>query len=90
MNLDEFLHILGIILSMDVIEIHGPQRLYWELKGNNLFPSLEYEKFTSLKRFESILQYLQFYSNADPGQQIIDFVESVNKTFKAHWLQAPM
>ena len=49
MNLDEFLHVLGIILSMEVIEIHGPRCLYWEMKRNSLFPSLEYGKNMSLK-----------------------------------------
>ena len=83
MNLDEFLHVLGIILSMEIIEIHGPQRLYWEMKGNSLFHSLEYVKVMSLKKFENILQYLQFSSNADPDQQILDFVESLNKNFQS-------
>ena len=52
------------------------------MKGNSLFPSLEYGKVMSLKRFECILQYLQFSNNADPDQQILDFVESANKNFQ--------
>lgn len=55
MNLDEFLHVLEIILSRGVIELHGPQYLYREMKENSLFPSLKYGKVMSLKRFESIL-----------------------------------
>lgn len=83
MNLDEFLHVLGIILSRGVIELHGPQYLYREMKENSLFPSLKYGKVMSLKRFESILRYFQFSSNADPDQQILDFAESVNKNFQS-------
>ena len=53
------------------------------MKGNSLFRSLEYVKVMSLKKFESILQYLRFSSNADPDQQILDFVESLNKNFQS-------
>ena len=73
MNLDGFLHVLENILPMEVIEIHGPWRLHWEMKGNSLFPSLEYGKVMSLKGFESILWYLQFSNKAYPDQQILDF-----------------
>ena len=53
------------------------------MRGNSLFRSLEYVKVMSLKKFESILQHLQFSSNADPDQQILDFVESLNKNFQS-------
>ena len=69
---------------MEVTEIHGPQHLYWGKKGNSLFPLLEYGKvIINLKRFKSILQYLQFSNNADPDQQIPDFVDSINKNFQS-------
>ena len=53
------------------------------MKGNSLFPLLEYGKVMSLKRFESILQCLSFSNNANSDQQILDFVESVNKNFQS-------
>ena len=52
-NLDhvEFLHFLGILLSMDVVDIHGPRYLYWA-NENGLFPSMNYGNVMSRNRFE--------------------------------------
>ena len=38
---DEFLHFLGFLLSMEVVEIHGPRRLYWS-SGYGIFPGMKY------------------------------------------------
>ena len=38
---DEFLHFLGILLSMEVVEIHGSRRLYWS-SGDGIFPGMKY------------------------------------------------
>ena len=47
-NLDhvEFLHFLGILLSMEVFDIHGPRHLYWA-NENGLFPSMNHRKVMS-------------------------------------------
>ena len=33
---DEFLHFLDILLSMDVVDIHGPTHLYWANENGHL------------------------------------------------------
>ena len=55
---DEFLHFLGILLSMEVVEIHGPRRLYWS-SGDGIFPGMKYGDIISYSRFEDITKNLQ-------------------------------
>ena len=82
-NLDhlEFLHFLGILLSMEVVDIHGPRHLYWA-NENGLFPSMNYGKVMGHNQFEDIMRYLQFLNDSDPDQQIIEFLHAVNARFR--------
>ena len=36
-DLDEFLNLMGILLSMEVYKIHGPRRMYWNKEGKTFF-----------------------------------------------------
>ena len=80
LNHVEFLHFLGILLSMEV-DIHGPRHLYWA-NENGLFPSLNYGKVMSCNRIEDIMRYLQLSNDSDPDQQIIEFLHAVNTRFR--------
>ena len=83
-NLDhvEFLLFLGILLSMEVVDIHGPRHLYWA-NENGLFPSMNYGKVMSGNRFEGIMRYLQLSNDSDPDQQIIEFLHALNTRFRS-------
>ena len=82
-NLDhnEFLHFSGILLSMEVVDIHGPRYLYWA-NENGMFPNMNYGKIMSRNRFEDIMKYLQLSHNKDSDQQITDFLHAVNTRFR--------
>ena len=54
MNFDEFLHVIGIFLTTDVHEIHGPRRLYWPNEHNRIFPCMNFREIISCKWFETI------------------------------------
>ena len=59
LNLDEFLHFLGILLSMEVFEILGPHTMYWNEEGSDLFPAMNFGKIMSCTRFKEIARFLQ-------------------------------
>ena len=82
-NLDhnEFLHFLGILLSMEVVDIHVPRHLYWA-NENGMFPNMNYGKIMSRNQFEDIIKYLQLSHNKDSDQQITDFLHAVNTRFR--------
>ena len=82
MDLDEFLHVLGLLLAMEVYEIHGPRRLYWSSNINELFPGMNFEKVMACKRFERITAFLQLSGAIDADQQVLDFVAAVNDNFQ--------
>ena len=82
MDLDEFLHVLGLLLAMEVFEIHGPRRLYWSSNINELFPRMNFEKVTTCKRFKRIIAFLQLSGAIDADQQVQDFVAAVNDNFQ--------
>ena len=65
MDLDEFLHVLGLLLAMEVYEIHGLRRLYWSSNINELFPGMNFEKVMACKRFERIIAFLQLFGATD-------------------------
>ena len=77
----EFLHFLGILWSMEVVDLHGPRHLY-SANENGLFQSKSYGKVMSRNRFEDIIRYLQLSNDSDPGQQIIEFLHAVNTIFR--------
>ena len=81
-DFDEVLHVLGLLIAMEVYEIHGPQRLYWSPKVNNLFPSMDFGKVMACRRFETILKYLQLSNSDNEDQQILDFLAAINETFQ--------
>ena len=70
MDFPEFLHILGLLLTMQVYEIHGPHRMYWT-EGDDIFPSFEFGKIMSYHRFDDILRFLQLSFDEDPEQQTL-------------------
>ena len=66
LDFDEFLHVTGTFLVMEVHEIHGPRRLYWSNKHNGIFPSMNFGEIISCKRFESIIANLQLSLSESP------------------------
>ena len=51
LDLHDFLHVLDLHLNLEVYEIHGPCKLHWCAKINDLFPGMNFDKVTSYKRF---------------------------------------
>ena len=82
MDLDESLHVLGLLLVMEVYEIHGPRKFYWSSNINKLFPGVNLEKASACKRFERIIAFLQLSGAIDADQQVLDFVAAVNDNFQ--------
>ena len=81
-DFDEVLHVLGLLIAMEVYEIHGPQRFYWSSQVNNLFPSMDFGNIMTYRRFETILEYLQLSNLDDEDQQILAFLAVINETFQ--------
>lgn len=81
-DFNDFLHVLGHLFTMEIYEIHGPPRQYWFAEMNDLFPSINFNKVLSYKRFEKIMLYLRL-SNADnEDQQVLDFLTNINQNFQ--------
>lgn len=59
LDLDEFLNLMEIFLSMEVYEIDGPRRMYWNTEGTNFFPAMNYRKIMSRSRFEDLMRHMQ-------------------------------
>ena len=78
---DEFLHFLGILLSMEVVEMDGPRRLYW-CNGDGIFPEMKYRDIISYSPFEGIMKNLQLLHSNDPNQQLLHFFEATNSQFR--------
>ena len=81
LNLDEFLYFLGILLSIEVFEIHGLRKMYWNEEGSDLFLAMNFENIMSCTRFEEIARFLQLSFDQDHDQQILKFLEAVNNTW---------
>ena len=81
LNLDEFLYFLGILLSMEVFEIHGLRKMYWNEEGSDLFLAMNFENIMSCTRFKEIARFLQLSFDQDHDQQILKFLEAVNNTW---------
>ena len=58
MDVDDFLHVLGLLLSMENYDIHG----------HTLFSSMKFGDIMSVKRFENILKYLKLSENENEEQ----------------------
>ena len=82
-NLDhnEFLHFLGILLSMEVVDIHGPRHLYWA-NEDGMFPNMNHGKIMSRNQFEDIMKHLQLSHNKHSDQQITVFLHAINTRFR--------
>ena len=74
-----FLHVLGILLTMEIYDIHSARRLYWSNSEHTLFSSMKFGEVMSIKRFENIYEYLQLSENENEKQQ---FVAAVNNQFR--------
>ena len=71
MDFDEFLHVIGIFLAMEVHEIHGPRRLYWSNEHNGILnPAWILMKSSHGNGFKH------------QDQQALDFFDAVNTQFK--------
>jgi hypothetical protein len=81
-DLDVFLQLLGLLLAMEVYQIHGPRRSYWAESSHGLFPSMDFGKVMPRDRFEAILKYLTLSAADDVDQQVLDFVDKVNERFQ--------
>ena len=78
---EKFLCFLGLFYSMEVQKL--PERkMYWDMDESGLFKSFQYGQFMTRHQFEEILKNLQFSFSEDKDQQVLDFLESVNKAFQ--------
>ena len=78
----EFLHVIGIFLTMEVHEIHGLRRLQWSNEHNGIFSSMNFGEIISCKQFESIIANLQLSLSKSPDQQVLDILDAVYTQFK--------
>ena len=79
---EEFLCFLGLFNSMEVQ--HLPERrMYWDTQDNGIFQTFNYGKYMSRARFEEILSNLTFSPKEDKDDQILDYLDAVNKCFQA-------
>ena len=76
------LHFLGLLLAMQVYEIHGLCYLYWSNNDNDLLPGTNFGKIIARCRLEEILHCLQFSNAENEDQQILDFLAEVNLNFQ--------
>ena len=81
LTLDEFIHILGLIYSMEVQKL-PERRMYWTREDIGIFKSLDYGSIMPRQRFESILSYLQMSKSKDKDQQILDLINALNLSFQ--------
>ena len=58
LDVDDFLHVLGLLLSMENYDIHD----------HTLFSSMRFGEIMSVKRFENILKYLKLSENENEEQ----------------------
>ena len=82
MDVDELLHILGLLHAMEVYETNGLRRFYWSSNINELFPGMNFEKVMACKWFERIIAFLQLSGAIDADQRVLDFVAAVNDNFQ--------
>ena len=81
LTFQEFVVIFGLICAMEVYNL-PERRIYWNCKDNGIFKALNYGKIITRKRFEQILQVLQYSNAVDKDQQILDFLEATNNRLK--------
>ena len=82
LHVDEFLHILGLLLAMEIYDIHGPGCLHWSESEHTLFSSMKFGEIMSIKKFGNILKYLKLSENEDKEQQLLEFAAAVNDQFQ--------
>ena len=58
------------------------RRMYWETNEYGAFPPLNYGRYIAKNRFEEILRYLQLSSSDDKDEQLLEFIDAINKVFK--------
>ena len=76
------MHVLGLLLAIEIYDIHGPRRLHWSNSEHTLFSSMKFGEAMSIKRFENILKYLQLSEKENEEQQVLEFVPAVNDQFQ--------
>ena len=67
---------------MEVYEIHGPRRMYWNTEGTNFFPAMNYGKIMSRSRFEELVRHMQLSFGKDDDKEISEFLQVVNLHFR--------
>ena len=82
LHVDEFLHILGLLLAMEIYDIHGPGCIHWSESEHTLFSSMKFGEIMSIKKFGNILKYLKLSENEDKEQQLLEFAAAVNDQFQ--------
>ena len=82
LDIDESLHVLGLLLAMEIFYIHGPRHLYWLNSEHTLFTFMKFGEVMSIKRFENILKHLQLSEDENEEQQVLEFVAAVNDQFQ--------
>ena len=80
-DFDEFLHVIGIFLAMEVHEIHGPRRLYWWSEHNNI----SQHEFWWNHLMQTVWKHrckLQLSLTKSPEQHVLDFLDAIKTQFK--------
>ena len=67
---------------MEVVRL-PERRMYWHTEPEGMFPACNFGRVISIHRFEQILNVLQLSENEDMDQQVLDFIDAVNRNLKA-------
>ena len=78
---DEVINIHGIFLLMEIIRL-PERRMYWSTEAVGMIPAFNFGKVISLHRFETFLNVWQLSENEDMDQQVLDFIDAINKHLK--------
>ena len=81
-SFEELVVMFSIMKSMEIQRL-PERRMYWSTKDDGVFKALNYGRFMSMYRFETIIANLKFSRSEDPDKQIQDFIEACNMSFQA-------
>ena len=62
MTIDDFIHVMGMLYSMEVYHQLPVRRMYWNTEPIGIFPAMYFGRVMSKSRFEEILRCLQISS----------------------------
>ena len=75
---EEFIHVLGILYMMEVVE----SRMYWKTVAEGSFSGLCFSKVISIHCFDEFLNVWQLSGSDGIDQQVLNFIKTVTVNLK--------